>query len=488
MIRSRKIFGLLILSCALMLQAPQTPPSKSVLLTIHTDQPTGLAHILESQGFDVAGHDDRSRKLEVVVQHESSYDEIAALAQTFGMTASLRQSKPTQPYLISNNGIADYYDSAAAEAALREIEAAYPETAKVYDLNEWLGLPKTTDGNSLFALHISSNPGAIEDKPKLLFIGQHHARELMTHHAVIDTARDLIQSAHLPQYSQALAKSSFWFVPVVNPDGLDYVFEEDSWWRKNRSPNSDGSKGVDLNRNYGFKWGACGSHSASPDSDIYKGSAPLSEVETQAIIALNNKLRAQFLISYHSSGNEVLYPYLCGDLKEKQIYYGLRDRIAAATGFGQRLASSSGEDFEHHYAAFGSLAFLLEIGSSFQPPFATYRANVWSKIKHVLPTLLDELDSSFLTIKVQDSFDGSAVQAEIHLAEIAFVEGEKRQTDSFGSYRWLLKPGPYNVHIEAEGFSKTTVSVEVSEHGSLLEIALERSEDSDRSLVGVGAL
>ena len=48
----------------------------------------------------------------------------------------------------------------------------------------------------------------------------------------------------------------FYIVPVFNPDGYVYSFEEDRLWRKTRRPTLDPSCiGVDPNRNWNVKWG-----------------------------------------------------------------------------------------------------------------------------------------------------------------------------------------------------------------------------------------
>ena len=67
-----------------------------------------------------------------------------------------------------------------------------------------------------------------------------------------------------------------WFVPMLNPDGVEYCrgqvasgeTDEGSLWRKNREPNYQDvgpmeglTYGVDLNRNYGFHWGELGAQS-----------------------------------------------------------------------------------------------------------------------------------------------------------------------------------------------------------------------------------
>ena len=59
--------------------------------------------------------------------------------------------------------------------------------------------------------------------------------------------------------------TELYFVPCVNPDGVNLVWTKDRWWRKN----GRGSYGVDLNRNWcvvGFGVGATEDQS----KDTYK--------------------------------------------------------------------------------------------------------------------------------------------------------------------------------------------------------------------------
>ena len=84
--------------------------------------------------------------------------------------------------------------------------------------------------------------------------------------------------------SEMLDEVDFFVIPVVNPDGYEYTWSSPSrrYWRKNRRVNANGSIGVDLNRNWGAGWGGGGS-SGIAASDIYRGTAPFSEPETQAM-------------------------------------------------------------------------------------------------------------------------------------------------------------------------------------------------------------
>lgn len=101
------------------------------------------------------------------------------------------------------------------------------------------------------------------------------------------------------------------FLPVTNADGYEYSHDYDRLWRKSRSETSlPYCKGVDLNRNYGYKWGGKGV-SKSPCSEIYGGSGPFSEPETEAIRnyiqSLEKPISAS--LSFHSYGQYILFPW-----------------------------------------------------------------------------------------------------------------------------------------------------------------------------------
>ena len=64
----------------------------------------------------------------------------------------------------------------------------------------------------------------------------------------------------------------------------EYTFRGDRLWRKNRSSPEKGGVciGVDLNRNYGYRWGGLGT-SKQPCREIFAGTGPFSEPETNAV-------------------------------------------------------------------------------------------------------------------------------------------------------------------------------------------------------------
>ena len=71
--------------------------------------------------------------------------------------------------------------------------------------------------------------------------------------------------------------------------------------------------GVDLNRNYDFKWGNTESKSESNDEcsgEIYPGKGPFSEPETQAIrdFVTLKKDELRFVYNLHQAGNFYIIP------------------------------------------------------------------------------------------------------------------------------------------------------------------------------------
>jgi len=86
-----------------------------------------------------------------------------------------------------------------------------------------------------------------------------------------------------------LAGTQLWAITTVNPDGLK------AHTRKN-------SHGVDLNRNFPYRWRSKVPHS----SGHYPGPRPASEPETRAVMAFVRRIRPDLSIWYHQPWGAVL--------------------------------------------------------------------------------------------------------------------------------------------------------------------------------------
>ena len=144
-------------------------------------------------------------------------------------------------------------------------------------------------------------------------MGCHHAREWISVEVPFLFGKYLLDNYGLdPQVRALVDAAEIWIVPIVNPDGLEYSIHVYRYWRKNRRANADGTFGVDINRNYGYAWGADNEGSSGyPGSDIYRGTGPFSEPETAAVRTLFASAGIDFraLISFHSYGQYILYPW-----------------------------------------------------------------------------------------------------------------------------------------------------------------------------------
>jgi Zinc carboxypeptidase len=217
-------------------------------------------------------------------------------------------------------------------------------------------------------------------RPNVLFMATHHAREWVSTAIAMRLIRWLADSAP----AALLNARDVWVIPVENPDGYQYTFTTDRFWRKNRRFNGDADStyGVDPNRNYPAFWGVddIGS-SPAPGTEIYRGTGPASEPETQAIIAFHAAHPPVVALSYHTFSGLVLYPYgyhageLPPDLPVYQALAGtdlapaVRDNLAESMttyyhpGPGWNLYTTNGEYTDWAYRTHGTIAFTTELTS-----------------------------------------------------------------------------------------------------------------------------
>ncbi len=199
----------------------------------------------------------------------------------------------------------DYHSYSEVETDLLAIEESSPHIAKLYDIGDSL------EGRNIYALKISDNVLMDENEAEVLFIGCHHAREWISVEVPLLLAEYIVENYETnPEIKRLVDQSQIWIIPLLNPDGLEYSIHFYRYWRKNRRNNGDGSYGVDINRNYDYKWGF-DNEGSSPEtfSVVYRGESPFSEPEAQAIRDLFGQRNFQALISYHSYSQIILYPW-----------------------------------------------------------------------------------------------------------------------------------------------------------------------------------
>ena len=125
----------------------------------------------------------------------------------------------------------------------------------------------SAQGRSIFAFEL----GDPKSRTTMLVVGCIHGDEC----AGIAIARSLI-SAPPP------SAIDLWVIPDLNPDGFE------AGTRQN-------GRGVDLNRNFAFRWRPLG----KPGSDQYSGTRPLSEPEARIASNLIARVRPRVSVWFH---------------------------------------------------------------------------------------------------------------------------------------------------------------------------------------------
>ncbi|WAZ20957.1 M14 family zinc carboxypeptidase [Streptomyces cinnabarinus] len=185
-------------------------------------------------------------------------------------------------------------------------------------LTKVVSIGKTVTGQDILALKLTKNAKRSEDgaKPAVLYMSNQHAREWITPEMTRRLMHHYLDNYRTDRRVKKIVDSTeLWFVLSANPDGYDYTFQDDGdrQWRKNlKDVNADGvigtGDGVDLNRNFSYKWGYDDEGSSpNPTSQTYRGDAPGSEPETKAIDALQKRIGFALGINYHSAAELLLY-------------------------------------------------------------------------------------------------------------------------------------------------------------------------------------
>jgi carboxypeptidase T len=200
---------------------------------------------------------------------------------------------------------------------------------------------KSIENRPLHWLRISDNPTVDENEPEVLYTALHHAREPQSLAQMLFFMWCVLENYAIdPEIKYIVDNSELYFVPCINPDG--YVFNESTnplgggFWRKNKRLNSNGTVGVDLNRNYGFNWGFNDVGSSNqPNFDTYRGTSAFSEPESRLMRLFCSQHQFQMSMNYHAFGNLLVYPWGFSNqlTPDSTIFLGFAKALTRENGF-----------------------------------------------------------------------------------------------------------------------------------------------------------
>lgn len=333
-----------------------------------------------------------------IVAGPSDIETIKSLGLPYRLETTSYRDRTSMTMGIEGGINGEFHTYAELERDIFALQEKFPSLVKIHDIGD------SIEGRNLYALEITSHPDQEVLRPRSLFIGCHHAREWISVEVPYLLAVHLCENYPQDGRIKALLDSSeIWIIPLLNPDGLEYSIYFYRYWRKNRRMNSDGSYGVDLNRNYGYKWGYSDEGSSgNPNSGVYRGAGPFSEPETQAVRSLLQQYRFETLVSYHNFSQIIIFPW--GYTTEQPSQYDLMFRLSQKMSdfifqvngrryeYGQAsdgLYLTNGDTTDWAYSLFSIPSFTIEL-----PPLEETLGGFFNAENEIQPIFLENLPAA----------------------------------------------------------------------------------------------
>lgn len=311
-----------------------------------------------------------------------------------------------------------YRSVAATFKTMDKLAKDYPDlvslTVAGQSWNKKNGKPNPHDMRVI----IITNKKITGDKPKLFMTSAIHAREMTT----AETTTRFIETL-LADYGKDA--DATWIIDhheihamlQTNPDGRKFVEDNyDTHNLKLKRKNENEKKacmlagkhedrvkrGVDLNRNFSFRWGGPGA-SDKMCSDTFRGDKAASEPETQAVQNYMKKLfkdnrgpgdkdaapedTTGMYIDVHSYSQLILYPW--GDVKggspNEKGFRSIGQRLAFFNKYQPKnavgLYPTTGTTGDFAYGELGVVGLIFELGTSFHQSCESFEAYVLEQNK-----------------------------------------------------------------------------------------------------------
>lgn len=289
-----------------------------------------------------------------------------------GTPPSIPHDSPSAPVVMAPPRAPSYaMTPQQLELRMRELQRRYPDLVELKDIgdsstkHEADGAPGV--GHDVYAL-VLTDRSSTGPKARLASLGAVHGSEMAAPTLLLEYAEQLLAGyGRDPQATMLLQQRELHFLPMVNPDGIEGMFRR---WNGEADvvPGRQNAKHVNLNRNFPYGWGGLGS-SAEPRSGDYRGPAPGSESETQAVMSYMRANTPDLFIDWHNSGRLALYPW--GETATPdpgvRVDRDVAIRVAARNGYraksGAELYPTSGSTVDWMHGSLGVPSLTIETGS-----------------------------------------------------------------------------------------------------------------------------
>ncbi|XP_055328960.1 carboxypeptidase B-like [Paramacrobiotus metropolitanus] len=335
-----------------------TPKKRDFLIRVPPQSVEEFAALLTSSDvdFQILSHD-----LKRLIQWEK-FAIPDAVSQRGLLTSSGVYQSYRRVLLPGIQTLSTYLPLESVYDFIDSISARYPLMASAFELG------RSYEGRPIRGLKIGTpfanfketnfqapDSGAIPLKYAVVIDGAMQGREWITVPTLLYLTQQLLAKYEIDEDVRLLLDYYDWYIiPVVNPDGYNYSWTTDRFWKKTRSVSILNStlvnpqcRGVDLNRNFAYNWG----RSDDPDSGIYDvcqrsfaGDKPFSERESIALakFIFNNRKQIKAYITLQNYGQTILIPYA----SKHAISKDNRDHILAANVAARAMRKVYGEQYD----------------------------------------------------------------------------------------------------------------------------------------------
>lgn len=337
-------------------------------------------------GFDVFGVNHQTQTAEARLSAQEM-KQLQAMGVPFQVAARNMEPKGFPSGYMT-------YQQMAKE--LQAIARENPELVRLEDVGDTWEKTQGKANHDIWQLTLGTAPA---NAPAIMMVGGTHARELAPVEVLMKLTKELLSRAQEPEIAQLLKTKRIVIIPMLNVDGRVQVERGNLWHRKNTH-----GAGVDINRNYDFHWNFDGLDVPSswkrglnnPNGQIYSGTHPASEPETQAIQAAMARVQPSIFVDMHAHGEMMLWAfgYSKEDIPDAPRFKRLYSETVQKIGFrggtsAQILYPTAGTTRDYAHGRHGAISMTLEIGRSFHPSYPEVE-NIYSELKGPLLTMISK--------------------------------------------------------------------------------------------------
>jgi hypothetical protein len=300
------------------------------------------------------------------------------------------------------------------------------------------------EGREIYYMKMSNNPTMNQSKPKVLYSSLHHAREPGSLSQTIFFMWYMLENYGTdPEVTYLMDNLEIFCVPMINPDGYVHNVVNDpnggGMHRKNKRPNTGtNNPGVDLNRNYSYQWGTTGVDLNDENSDVYPGTGPFSEPETQNMKKIAENWNISFAFNAHTHGGLLLYPIGATSQEfavDHDYFEAYTNHMVKFNNYDPGKSSSlypaSGDSDDYMYKDEGVFAVTPEVGFN----------GFWPPVNQITPDCIDMLFPNLV------------------MAHLPLVYGVTKDTDLASTV--VDMTGNFNHEIQRLGQQSGTLTVSI---------------------------